>query len=76
MSGGQCLEANSLIKSTAWSRWPAEHKARTETSAVAASGVTPAARIEFRVWWIAERAELELESGLVQEWERRMWKVE
>lgn len=78
MSGGQCLEANSLINSTASSRWAAEHKARIATSAVAASGVTPAACIEFRVWWIAERSELELELelGLAQEWERRMWKVE
>lgn len=68
MSGGQCLEANSLINSTAWSRRPAEQRDRTATSAVAVSGVIPAASIKFRVWWIGERE--------LEEWERRMWKVE
>lgn len=71
MSGGQCLEANSLINSTAWSRRPAEQRDRTATSAVAVSGVIPAASIKFRVWWIGE-SKLEL----LEAWDRRMWKVE
>lgn len=68
MSGGQCLEANSLISSTARSRRAAEQRERTATSAVVVSGVIPAASIKFRVWWIGERE--------LEEWERRMWKVE